>query len=131
MGQQQLLLIVLGVIIVGIAIVVGINMFQSSAIDSNRNAVAKDLLTLASKAQEYYKKPPPLGGGGTTFAGFTIPTGMASNPNGTYSITAAGTATGITFQGVGTETGNDGSTKVKVTAVVSSTSQTPTVTINN
>jgi hypothetical protein len=28
MGQQQLLLIVLGVIVVGIAIVVGINLFQ-------------------------------------------------------------------------------------------------------
>ncbi len=131
MGQQQLLLIVLGVIIVGIAIVVGINMFQSAAIDSNRNAVIKDLLTLSSKAKEYYKKPPPLGGGGTTFAGFVMPTGLGSNANGTYTISVAGTATGITFQGIGTEKGNDGSTKVKVTAAVTSSAMTPTIVIAN
>ena len=33
MGQQQLLLIILSVIIVGIAIAVGINMFQTNAVD--------------------------------------------------------------------------------------------------
>ncbi len=31
MGQQQLLLIVLGVIVVGIAVVVGINLFNANA----------------------------------------------------------------------------------------------------
>ncbi|MBI2417017.1 MAG: hypothetical protein HYV28_03805, partial [Ignavibacteriales bacterium] len=57
MGQQQLLLIVLGVIIVGIAIVVGINLFRASAIDANRNGVISDLNNLAAMAQQYYKKP--------------------------------------------------------------------------
>jgi hypothetical protein len=64
MGQQQLLLIVLGVIIVGIAIAVGISMFKSSAVDANRSAVASDLANLASKAQRYYRTPVELGGGG-------------------------------------------------------------------
>ncbi len=36
MGQQQLLLIVLGVIIVGIAVVVGINVFTASSALSKR-----------------------------------------------------------------------------------------------
>ena len=36
MGQQQLLLIILGVIIVGIAVAVGITMFQDNAVDQNR-----------------------------------------------------------------------------------------------
>jgi hypothetical protein len=131
MGQQQLLLIVLGVIIVGIAIVVGINLFQSSAVDANRNAVIQDLNTLAAKAQEYFKKPTSLGGGGNSFVGFVIPTGLGTNANGTYTISTAGTATSIVFTGVGTETGNDGSTKVKATATVSSTAQQPTIAITN
>ena len=129
MGQQQLLLIVLGVIIVGIAIVVGINLFQSSAVDANRNAVIQDLNTLASKAQEYYKKPTSLGGGGNSFLGFVTPTGLASNANGTYTLTA--TAANVVIVGTGTETGNDGSAKVKATATVTAASQQPAVVINN
>ena len=56
MGQQQLLLIVLGVIIVGIAIAVGISMFKSNAQSSNRDQVINDLNNLAAKAQQYYRK---------------------------------------------------------------------------
>ena len=43
MGQQQLLLIILGVIVVGIAVAVGITMFSDSAISANRDAVTNDL----------------------------------------------------------------------------------------
>jgi len=50
MGQQQLLLIILGVIIVGIAVAVGITMFQDNAVDQNRSAVIADLTTLSAKA---------------------------------------------------------------------------------
>ena len=39
MGQQQLLLIVLGVIVVGIAVVVGINLFNANSISSDRDGV--------------------------------------------------------------------------------------------
>ena len=46
MGQQQLLLIVLGVIIVGIAVVVGINLFNANATNANRDAVVSDLNNL-------------------------------------------------------------------------------------
>ena len=49
MGQQQLLLIILGVIIVGIAVAVGITMFQDNAISANRDAVTNDLVQLAAK----------------------------------------------------------------------------------
>jgi len=123
-GQQQLLLIVLGVIIVGIAIVVGINLFQASAIQSNRDAIVADLNNLASQAQMYFKKPTSLGGGGNSFVGFTIPTGMGSNANGTYTIATAGTATTIVFQGVGTEKGDDGATGVTHKATVTATAIT-------
>ena len=71
MGQQQLLLIILGVIIVGIAVAVGITMFQDNAVDQNRSAVIADLTTLSAKAQQYYAKPTTLGGGGNSFVGLT------------------------------------------------------------
>lgn len=72
MGTQQLLLIVLGVIIVGIAIVVGIQMFGASAVEANKNAMVQDALQVAAKAQQWYRKPEVLGGGGRKFDGFDL-----------------------------------------------------------
>ncbi len=118
MGQQQLLLIILGVIIVGIAVAVGITMFQDNALSSNRDAVQTDLATLAVKAQEYFRKPASLGGGGNSFAGLTadsagieilVSTAFAHNANGDYSVKTAGTATQVIFEGVG-KTAIDAST---------------------
>ena len=70
MGRLPLL-IILGVIIVGIAVAVGIIMFQDNAVDQNRSAVIADLTTLSAKAQQYYAKPTTLGGGGNSFVGRT------------------------------------------------------------
>ena len=99
MGQQQLLLIILGVIIVGIAVAVGITMFQDNAVDQNRSAVIADLTTLEAKAQQYYAKPVTLGGGGNSFVGLTADatglgdlasTAFTNNANGTYTIKDSG-----------------------------------------
>jgi hypothetical protein len=57
MGQQQLLLIVLGVIVVGIAVVVGINLFNASAEEANKDGIVSDCTNLGAMAQQYYKKP--------------------------------------------------------------------------
>jgi hypothetical protein len=110
MGQQQLLLIILGVIVVGIAVAVGITMFTDNAVNANRDAVTNDLVNLAARAQQFFRRPTALGGGGNSFVGLTADaagltklTNRASNANGTYSITSAGTATGVVVQGVGTE----------------------------
>jgi Tfp pilus assembly protein PilE len=103
MGQQQLLLIVLGVIIVGIAIVVGINLFNANAISANRDAVVADLNNLAAMAQQYYKKPTSMGGGGNSFVGWTIPSGLSSNANGTYTLEGTGSPSSVGILGVGTE----------------------------
>jgi hypothetical protein len=66
MGQQQLLLIVLGVIIVGIAVVVGINLFNANAEESTKDGVVSDCTNLGAMAQQYYKKPTSMGGGEIT-----------------------------------------------------------------
>ncbi len=128
MGQQQLLLIVLGVIIVGIAVVVGINVFTASSSQANRDAVIADLTNLASLAQQYYRKPTALAGGGNTFTGWTIPSVLATTGNGTYTATVSPQT--ITLVGTGNEKGNDGTTNVKATMVVAPDKITST-TINN
>jgi len=134
MGQQQLLLIILGVIIVGIAVAVGITMFQDNAVDQNRSAVIADLTTLAAKAQQYYTKPVSLGGGGNSFVGLTADaTGIGilasvaftSNANGTYTVKTAGTATTVVLHGVGKTALSDGTFPSYDMAVTSQT-QTPT-----
>ena len=63
MGQQQLLLIILGVIIVGIAIAVGISMFSSSSVQSNKDAIINDLNNLAANAFQFRIRPITMGGG--------------------------------------------------------------------
>ena len=127
MGQQQLLLIILGVIVVGIAVAVGITMFSDSAITSNRDGLTNDLVNLASRAQQFYRRPTSLGGGGNSFtlltadaAGMSRLTNKPSNENGTYTIALAGTGSGtaatLEILGVGTEllNGQPVSVRVKV-----------------
>lgn len=129
MGQQQLLLIVLGVIIVGIAVVVGINVFTASSTQANRDAIIADLTNLASLAQQYYRKPTALGGGGNTFTDWKIPAQLDTTGNGVYTAPTV-EAQSVTLVGTGNETGNDGSTPVRVSMVVSPNDITST-TINN
>lgn len=100
MGQQQLLLVILVTIIVGIATVVAINTFGGAADSANLDAVRQDVAAIAAGAQGYFMKPEMLGGGGKDFAGITFNTmafaadsvstdGLtAINANGVYVITA-------------------------------------------
>ncbi len=143
MGQQQLLLIVLGVIIVGVAIAVGVTQFKSSAVDSNRQAVIGDLINLAAKAQRYYRTPTSLAGGGQDFQNFYLTATDTGNANGSYSLATSApsdnsyvagstsaissSATTIYIVGCGKETGNDGSNKVKVYATVSADNITTSI----
>jgi hypothetical protein len=135
MGQQQLLLIILGVIIVGIAIAVGITMFRDNAVSSNRDAMANDLMHLAAKAKHFYKRPTSMGGGGHSFVGLTadaagmlilVTTGFSNNSNGAYSIKTAGSATSVEFRGVG-KAPLDNGTFPTLDCLVTSNNQTITI----
>jgi hypothetical protein len=126
MGQQQLLLIILGVIVVGIAVAVGITMFTDNAVSANRDAVINDLVNLASRAQQYYRRPAALGGGQGAFdatnggQGITAITQLTSKPvnaNGSYEISTAASQASIGLTGYGTEKGNDGNL-IEVTMTV-------------
>jgi len=106
MGQQQLLLIVLGTIIVGVAVVVGINMFSQGAVNAERDALVQDVNTIGANAAAYWRKPVEMGGGGRDFTGLTLTKlgADASNANGAF-VLAVVDADSITVTATG---GNEG-----------------------
>lgn len=114
MGQQQLLLILLGILIVGVAIFAGINLFRANAIEAKRNNVTNELVNLAALAQQYYMKPFALGGGSRSFTGWAIPTELVTTSNGHFTATVFSDS--VVLIGVGNEvvTNND-SVTVKLT----------------
>ena len=116
MGQQQLLMIVLAIIIVGLAIAVSIALFRSNAIESKRDILIEETTSLGTMAIQYYKKPQAIGGGGRSFTGWTIPSQMIQTFNGNFMI-AEVTPQQVTITGTGSEvvTGND---SIKVETVV-------------
>ena len=97
MGQQQLLLIILGVIIVGIAIAVGISQFGAHSTQANKDGVTSSVVNASANAYQFKIRPTTMGGGGGSYVGYVLPTKMASDDNGTYAASgASGTAITIT-----------------------------------
>ena len=101
MGQQQLLLVILVTIIVGIATVVAINIFGTAADQANRDAVRQDLMGAAVQAQAIWARPVLMGGANRDFAGAhidvdditvrlgipgTIAANVVTNENGVYTV---------------------------------------------
>ena len=54
MGQNQLFIIILSVVLVVVAIAVGVERFNSLTMDTNRDAVTADLVNYGAKAQLYF-----------------------------------------------------------------------------
>ncbi len=124
MGTQQILLIVLSVIIVGIAVAVGITMFSTQSSSTNREAIKADLMAFGSQAIAFWKTPKGMAGGGKGNPGFganrpealiTVgrwigldANGVFTNDNGKYRIwTSYGSATLLRIGCVGTQQGQN------------------------
>ena len=115
MGQQQLLMIVLAIIIVGIAIAISIQLFRSNAIESKRDLLIEETTSLATMALQYYKKPQAMGGGGRSFTGWEIPSQMVQTFNGNF-MRAVINASEVIITGTGSEAITDtDSIKVETT----------------
>lgn len=99
MGTQQLLFVILGFIIIGVAIAIGLALFGAQHTASSRDAVLNDLNHLAAVAYQFRVSLRTMGGGEGSYSTFVIPSKMAFNDNGTYSIVDAQVAT-ITFKAV-------------------------------
>ena len=123
MGQQQLLLLVLGIVIVGLAVVVGINAFGENQRKANADAMVNDAIRVASDAQAWKLKPAAFGGqadnlksdednfNGVTWSDLGYPEGgngcagtEYGNLNGCYTIT--GSTTSLSITGTSSQTGN-------------------------
>lgn len=116
MGQTQLLLVILGVILVGVAIFVGLSMFQTNTFENTRNAIIVDLNAFASRAHAYYWKPTSQGGGNQSFAGVTLRMilPMQENQNATYYLESA-TQDQCVIDGVGKVLASNGdSVRVRI-----------------
>ncbi len=140
MGTQQILLIVIGVIVVGVSVSVGITMFNNQSAGSNRQAVIQDLNTFAGNALAYYKAPSSFGGGSRSWSNidklgiwighsFNPDTDSLSNENGEFGLSYSGDD--LTIVGIGFEIGNDGTNKVKATIVATGSSGNLDLTVNN
>jgi hypothetical protein len=144
MGTQQILLIVLSVIIVGIAVAVGITMFATQAENSNRTSLVGDLQNYGSMAMAYWRMPTSMGGGGAStfgannnalrdgvgrYMGFNSSRQLV-NDNGTYTLTRTSN-TVILITGVGTEIGQDGSNGVSAIMTITATNASPLATVTD
>ncbi|MBM4404355.1 MAG: hypothetical protein FJ042_08285 [Candidatus Cloacimonetes bacterium] len=101
--MQQLLIVALVVILVGVAIVVGIAMLGTNAYNSNRSALSSELQYFGSLVLQYWKMPEMMGGAGmntsvvtesavSSILGFAVNSDgvfMLSNDNGEYRIKRA------------------------------------------
>jgi len=119
MGQQQLLLLVLGVIIVGIAVITAIVLFRANAIENKRDIIMQEAMNIAMLAQEYYKKPVVLGGGGSSFTNWNMPGKMSHTAAGSYTTNIQDQE--VTIVGTGNEVVN-GTDSVSVQIIVFSDS---------
>ncbi len=118
MGTQQLLLIVLSVIIVGIAIAVGISMFANQSFISNRQAIAAELTNYASLVIQFWKTPMSMGGAGQLIGNVTrsnianyigfggAPNFSVTSPNGEFRVINV-TGSIVTLKGKGSEKKGD------------------------
>lgn len=121
MGSQQLLLIVVGVVLIGIMIAVGMSMFKDQTASTNRDSISNDLQHFAVQAQKYYRRPSVLGGGAYSFIGLTFAkiSKNATNPNGDYVFTPdAGGSGFVKITGTGYNTGSDESTPVQLQVTI-------------
>ena len=97
MGMQQLMLVILAIIVVGVAIAIGVSYFSSQHILSSRDALINDLNHLAAVAYQFRASLRTMGGGEGSYSTFVIPSQMRVNDNGTYLIDAV-LPTEITFR---------------------------------
>ena len=135
MGQQQLLLLVLGIVIVGLAVVVGIQAFGENQKKANADAITNDVIRIASDAQAWNLKPKAFGGGDGKFTGvsfeklgYEVDATSSKYENLNANVTNGGANAGYTISDVGeasvTITGCNVKTGNQVQAIVTGTKPT-------
>ena len=118
MGTQQILMIVLSVIVVGAAVAVGIQMFDTQSSNQARAALTTEVVQFAIQAQTWFRTPEIMGGGEGKFEAADLPSVMRfinqgiaetsiNTPAGQYVFATVSTtqisitATSISYRSVG------------------------------
>jgi len=114
MGQQQLLLIVLGAIIVGVAVYGGTRMMSTANQENERDLIIQQVNILVSEARSYAAKPNHLGGGEGSLAGFSPSKKLTTTDRLSINVTSGGNW--VLFQGFGAVDGIDGENPVQLVA---------------
>ncbi len=117
MGSQQLLLIVVGVIVVGLMVYAGFNISRDYMENANRDQVISNLYDLGLLAQQHYKKNASQGGGGGSYIGWSMPTQFQNTASGVFSQIVR--ADRVDLSGDGNVIGRNRINNVRVTARVS------------
>lgn len=114
MGQQQILMLVLAVCIIGTVASVGVISMQQELIPNGRDVLIEDLQALAREARMFYHRPAHLNGGGGSFLLLTaVPhsitrlTPTPHSPRGEYYIRTTGRAKSVEIVGIGLQPGID------------------------
>jgi hypothetical protein len=101
MGQQQLLLLVLATVIVGLATVAGIQAFEQGSVRANQDALTQTAVKIASDIQSQVEEPSQFGGydgdlgsasGNVTLGelGYETSSNLYSTTDGECAITSGG-----------------------------------------
>jgi len=79
MGIQQILLVALVAIVVGIATILAINIFEAQAKKNHQDQLKIQMLEIVGNVIAYRYKPESMGGGGGSLLGY-MPPGGEDNP---------------------------------------------------
>mgnify|MGYP001563856216 CR=1 FL=1 len=112
MGQQQLLLIVLGALIVGLSVYGALGVLDSFNQDNDRDLLMNQMHSIVAEARKHAAKPTYLGGGDGTLTNFSAPQSMTTTDR--FRIYTGVTAVSLTLTGFGTVVGQDGQNPVNV-----------------
>ena len=118
MGQQQLLLLILGSIVVSIAVYTGMRLFEVHNQEQNRDRIQTELTQIYMTAAEYKMTPTSLGGGGGSYNGFVLSNTFVIEPDVWYWVGPSDQT--LQMFAYGTVIGNDGKNPVRVTFVAPS-----------
>ena len=139
MGYQQFLMLILALLIIGVAVSVGLDMFNQNSRNINRQAIISEMNIYAGVANAFYKAPVSLGGGGRAWdvdrlgywlgVNYETTTNSTSSNNGIYIFSSIGDT--LTIIGMGTETGNNSSTNVQATMTIQGANCQIVTVINN
>ena len=121
MMQQQLLLIILGIIVVGAAIAIGFVLMSDQSTSTNRDSLSSDMVVLGARVQSFYRKPASYGGGDHSFAGLTLDKVIRDTSNANGSIVLVGSPSDqgpVRIHATGRNTGNDRINPLKIEMLV-------------